>query len=695
MRYSHIFFLLLLGSQLLAQTPNLYEERVTSAGNIGTTISNLGLIGNSFSGSFNIEGKPSCEYPVGSGIEHIFNGGLWVGGNIGGANGIVAVSTGAGDDPTGYATGKANFEFTSTTPIRERSSLFDSPFFDPNAVSHQDFVSTFTDSAIFIRTGTGRVPIQDHLNPMKLEIQMETYNWNFSFSNFFVILNFTLTNVNTVPIDSVYIGYWMNDVVRNVNITPPGGTPFYNKGGNGFIDSLGMGYGYDAAGDVGFTDSYVGLKYLGSEKAGRCVERPDFNVYYNTWQFRNTADPRYFFPVNDLQKYGKMSNGLNFLEPTIWNQIQQDLKIPNNRSTLVSVGPYGMLMPGESIQVAFAIVTARRVFDGNPVEANTAAQRGNLIQNAGWAQTAYDGEDLNGNCILDPGEDRDGNARITRFILPSPPDVPRTKVIAKDKQIEVYWSDNSEASVDPISKQQDFEGYRIYKTALGFDVQNVQDVLSSLELISAWDNEGNNIAFETGLEDIRLAEPVKFDDDTVTYHYRYTFDNITNGWQHVIALTAFDQGDPINNLQSLESAPLANLKRVFAGKPGNDGFTNGDPFAYPNPYYAGAAWEGSSRFEEDRKLYFANLPPRCEIRVYTLAGDLVDVIQHDEATYDGSDSRWFQTYSDPETAVFSGGEHAWDLLSQDTQILARGLYLFVVIDKDTGEKRRGKFVLIK
>ena len=165
--------------------------------------------------------------------------------------------------------------------------------------------------------------------------------------------------------------------------------------------------------------------------------------------------------------------------------------------------------------------------------------------------------------------------------------------------------------------------------------------------------------------------------------------------EYVISLTAFDRGDEVNNLISLESAPLANLKRVFAGKPGNNGFANGDPFVYPNPYYGSVEWEGASSFEEDRKLYFANLPERCQIRVYTVAGDLVDVIDHDASTYNGSDSRWYSTYSDPENTVFSGGEHSWDLLSADTQIIARGLYLFVVIDEDTGEKKRGKFVIIK
>ena len=122
-----------------------------------------------------------------------------------------------------------------------------------------------------------------------------------------------------------------------------------------------------------------------------------------------------------------------------------------------------------------------------------------------------------------------------------------------------------------------------------------------------------------------------------------------------------------------------------------------EPFAYPNPYYYGAAWEGQSNFqEESRKMIFANLPKRCQIRIYTVAGDFIDDIYHDQ-DYDGGDIRWFQTFGseNAEDNVFSGGEHAWDLLSLDSQIISRGLYMYSVEDLDTGEKFTGKFVIIK
>lgn len=674
-----------------AQPADIYDEKVTSAGNVSATISNLGLIGNSFSGSYNLQGFPSCEFPIGSGIEHLFEGGLWVGGFV---NGEIAVTTGAIDDPTGYSNGKAGFEYTSKNPLGEMSSLRTEPTYNPTAISHQDFFSTFTDTSVFVKTSTSQIPISGHLRPLGLKVDFRSLNWNFPFANFFVILNFRIENIGNEVIDSMYFAYWIDGVIRNTNITPPGGTAFYNKGGNGFIDSMTMAYEFDAIGDIGFTDSYVGTKFLGAEYNGVSHQLlPNFSINFNTWQFRNSGDPLYFAPSSDIQRYNKMAFGMQ--ELSNWPDIQAVINSANNRSNLISAGPIRQFKPGDVVEVAFGIVCAKRVLDGNPAAQNNDDQRQNLITNALWAQTAYDGEDANANGTLDPGEDANRDGKITRFILPAPPEIPQTRVEVGDNEVEVFWSRNAEFSIDPISKKMDFEGFRLYKTPVGFDIQDVQSIDTALVLVGQWDSAGNSLFFDTGLGSIRLEEPVTFEGDTNVYYYKYTFENVSNGWQHGIALTAFDTGDEVNNLQSLESSITGNLFRTFPGKRDNAGFENGDPFVYPNPYYGEAAWEGISKFEEDRKLYFANLPAQCEIRIYTVAGDLVDVIEHNADTYDGSDSRWFETYSNPEDNAFAGGEHAWDLLSRDNQIIARGLYLFVVIDEATGEKRKGKFVIIK
>ncbi len=43
----------------------------------------------------------------------------------------------------------------------------------------------------------------------------------------------------------------------------------------------------------------------------------------------------------------------------------------------------------------------------------------------------------------------------------------------------------------------------------------------------------------------------------------------------------------------------------------------------------------------------------------------------------------------------SGGEHAWDLITMHDQATASGLYLFTVEDKNSGQIKEGKFLIIK
>jgi len=63
----------------------------TTIGNIGLTVTNFSNFGNGFS---NPE-QPSCEYPRGSGVEHLYRGGLWVGART--PDGTIHVTTGALD----------------------------------------------------------------------------------------------------------------------------------------------------------------------------------------------------------------------------------------------------------------------------------------------------------------------------------------------------------------------------------------------------------------------------------------------------------------------------------------------------------------------------------------------------------------------------------------------------------------------
>ncbi len=663
-----------ISAQIAAPFPKTSADdnsKFTNVGNIALTVSNYGVFGHGFR---LWPTQPSMQYPRGSGVEHLFVGGVWVGAVT--PNGV-RVTTGAVDVSSLRAVAEG-FEFTTGIESRivERSSLPDNRFFSPDAVSHQDFLADFTDVNT-TNPNQNNEPIANH-NPIGLDVHLETYAFNFSFADNFVIFNYWIKNVSGQAIDSVYVSLWADIVVRNTNVTPPTvGAPFYNRGGLGYIDSLHLAYAYDYNGDAGLADSYGALKFLGSSPF---QDRSS----YQSWQFRNTSEPLYFSPTTDFAKYDKMATGLT--SPEI-----AGIPKPSNYMTMLSAGPFARVAAEDSFNVVFAVMAAKKV-SSSPTEDDSPAQKALLLQACEWAQRTYDGEDRNGNGVQDPGEvwtDPSGGPR--RYFLPSPPSPPRIRVVPADKHVEIYWNAASEQSVDPITNVKDFEGYRVYGTNTGVDLTESQDLLSNLVVLGEFDLSYNAIGYNTGTGAIKLASPATFPGDTTSYAYRFIVPGLLNGWQYGFSVTAFDSGDAATDLQSLESSKLQNLRRVVPGTPSVEDGSEAVG-VYPNPYYARAYWDG--RGERDRKLYFTNLPARAEVRIYTLAGDLVDQFEHEAATYNASDLSWFQRFSDG-TQQFAGGEHAWDLISERDQALATGLYLYTVRNKDTGAVQRGKLLIIK
>lgn len=672
--HSLIFVFLLLSLSALGQ----FEEKTINVGNIGVNVTNVGTIGRP-----NVrndpQGPPSMEYPRGSGVEHLFEAGLWIGAI---KNGQISVSTGAVDDASGYAVGKAGFEFSALpgSPVLTRSSLPGSPVFSTAARSHQEYVLNFTDE--FTVVPGSNQPIANHLLPLNARVKLETYAWNFPFADYFTIFNYTVTNSGDAPWDSVYIGHWSDLVVRNVKTTNDRGAAFFNKGSLGFDDTLHAMYAYDVIGDRPFTNSYGALQYLGIIYRDQYIHpnnpnTPFARVNGNYWLYNVAA------PTNDLQRYDRMKTMGNF-GPSA------NLGTPGNRVQLMAAGPLARIEPGESITFVIAAVCAPQL-DDTPLD--TWFARTQLRSNLGWAKRTFVGEDANENGVLDPGEDLNANNRLDRYILPEPPPPPKARFEASSNKITIYWDKLTETTIDPITKVQDFEGYRIYRTKPGDDKS--PNLLNRASLLAQWDKPSNGVGFNNGFDAIRLNAPMQFEGDTVQYWYKFEVEDVLNGWQYMYILTAFDQGDQAIGLESLESSRIQNAFRVFAGTPAAEMTDSRQVGVYPNPYRLSAAWDGTT--SRSKKIVFYNLPQRAEIRIYTISGDAIATLYHDAGSaFNGSSAGWYSNFGGDASRTFmAGGEHAWDILSEEKQSIASGLYLFSVKDLKTNEVQTGKFAVVK
>ncbi len=548
---------------------------------------------------------------------------------------------------------------------------------------------------------TARPPTRP--SPLGIRVHQESYAWNFPFADFFVIMNYTIYNTGPDILDSVYVGLWTNNVVRNTNNVRPIGTPgYFSHGGNGYADTLRMGYTFDFDGipTPPPADSYIGIKLLGALPFPNGVDTLGGlrnKTYYNAWMFSSASgDLDYYSPQDDAENIlGSRSRYDRLTTPLPQPKIDYLRTQPLNMTTLLSTGPFSTLKPGDSVNVVFGVICAKK-FGTLPARLDTRDQRKTLFAEAALCQQAYDGEDLNGNNVLDPGEDLNGNGKLDHYRLPQPPRAPKVRAEVENQDVAIYWDKSSaELSVDPISRKADFEGYRIYRSNPGADFIDPANLLLNLTLVGEFDRPDDDIGYNTGFSRILLDSPKTFPGDTVQYWYRFPPKGVSvshlNGWQYVYGVAAYDQGDSAAGIASLQSKTV--LARVVPGTPPNASLSK-KVGVYPNPYYANAAWDAPG--ERTRKIYFYNLPQHCNVRIYTLAGDIVAEFTHDGATYNGTDIEWFRRFGGSDVPVqFAGGEHAWDLVTKFDQALATGLYLFSVKDNDTGNTQTGKFLVIK
>jgi hypothetical protein len=117
----------------------------------------------------------------------------------------------------------------------------------------------------------------------------------------------------------------------------------------------------------------------------------------------------------------------------------------------------------------------------------------------------------------------------------------------------------------------------------------------------------------------------------------------------------------------------------------------------PNPYLASSFLDLSP---DSRRIEFINLPSRCTIRIYSMGGHLVNVLNHIGANRHGwgNYDDWDRLDSNNDPKPFAGhdnhsGTEPWNLRNRFGQTVASGLYFYHVTDQ-RGEEQVGRFYVV-
>ena len=241
------------------------------------------------------------------------------------------------------------------------------------------------------------------------------------------------------------------------------------------------------------------------------------------------------------------------------------------------------------------------------------------------------------------------------YRVPMPPPGPAFNVTPYEQSGRVgniiAFNDSVEYVNDPHQGVPDLAGYRIYRSAE--------------YPFGPWER----------IADIPAKSTDYWDDDTGLY--RFVDQKVALGYGYFYSVTSYDSGhdqwavDPSVPVPSLESS-------IFANRTAIRFYTTLTPLTedesldrievVPNPFYLSSGLQNAS---DQKLIQFVNVPAVCTIRIFTLRGDLVKTIRHNDS---------------------SSGVATWNQISDNNQYVKSGMYFYYV--KAAAGEKRGKFAIV-
>jgi hypothetical protein len=508
------FLLLLFWGEGISKTNKTFspptqiqDQIIHNKGNLATSIQNWGWIGGQ-----DYLGKPSGEWPKGSGHNYLAEIKYWMGATKPGGDTAVAntdddfmplptiiqgeesyrirLSTDITSydydltDTVGLGIGKPAYGWKvwdnqSEQWVYNRVWTFSSGFLEAGPISLQESHYRFCDA-------------NSGVSILGLELTQTVYQWNFNYNEDYLLVVLEIKNASENNYPDFAFGLYSDFDVGGI---VPG---TFENGRLGdlvaFDSSMNLAWTYDEDGyDEGWgplvKTGVMGTKY---------IETPD-NIgmtAFRTGRWEN-------LPADDPGKY-------EFI-----NSQQFDSSLPPTDQYYVQCTRGINFSAGKTIRVVFALVAG---YDEQDLKANAA-----------MAQAVYD----------------------NHFIGPEPPQPAKLLVTPSYQQVKLTWDNNSESSTDPLTGKTDFKGYKIYR---------------STDMGQTWGDLVRNPDGSLGPDYVPVAMFQKDGPQDILPH-TYIDRDLHNGIEYWYSVVSFDEGDvsvPIDPLQTAFGRPGEDVNCVFA-----------------------------------------------------------------------------------------------------------------------------------
>ena len=391
------------------------------------------------------------------------------------------------------------------------------------------------------------------VGPLNVRFDVWVLNYSLSFGNDGLIFIQQMTNVGKDTIKDAYVGIagdpdapeqgsaeWTDDLALFIPKNDPLiAEKLVDTTDAHLLSNFALVYDRDDA-SLGFKSSgigWVGLKFLECTKFNNDGSDSSYDVStFYTYQYSEDAQ-------SDAQAYTEqMMHGIQTpqnITPNEYDIYQKPYSYGPDVTWVITAGPFDVA-PGEQVIFTFADFVGINETD--------------LIRNAKLFQSLYDN-----NCAT-----------------PKPPDQPLVQVIEDDGQVTLFWDDRSESSIDPVTLNNAFQGYRVYR---------------SLDRGSSW----GNVVTDLNGDPTDVYQPLAIYDvsdgitgafamtDPLIYYnlgsdaglkYSYVDKNVVNGYEYWYAVSAYDGPDdwagsvidPLENSRS-KNAYANNFDNTVAARP--------------------------------------------------------------------------------------------------------------------------------